>query len=207
MCEQKVQIDVNSYNQGTVVQITTRYISSTPSITARRSQNLKDLLVQSEYGEEPACKKFGSKGPKWGCIPCGRCIACPNIVRTDNFTDSSGKTTFKITQHITCSTRAVVYYATCPCQKIYVGLTTRELKVRVREHMRDIRLARVTDSGHDFKPVARHFLKYHDADPALLKVCGIDRIQLVYRIQMWQKDWLSVNLGGFIDSKPWYPTV
>lgn len=85
---------------------------------------------------------FGTKGPKWGCFPCGKCVACPNIIRATHFENSDGTNTYTITQHITCQTKMVVYYATCPCTKIYVGLTTRELKVRVPEHVQDILLAK-----------------------------------------------------------------
>ncbi|XP_056391575.1 uncharacterized protein LOC130284811 isoform X3 [Hyla sarda] len=73
-----------------------------------------------------------------------------------------------------------IYYATCPCTKIYVGLTTRAMKIRVREHVWDINLARATEVLEDLKPLAKHFKQMHNCDPSILKIRGIDHIDLDY---------------------------
>ncbi|XP_075707682.1 uncharacterized protein LOC142742114 isoform X2 [Rhinoderma darwinii] len=153
-----------------------RFITKYPSVTARRSKNLKDHLVKSHYDPTKTKYPFGTKGPKWGCKPCGQCVACPNVDKATTFTDASGSKTFNITHSITCTTKAVVYYAVCPCPKIYVGLTSRELKVRVREHMADIKRASGAENLENLKPVARHFKMHHSCDPSKLKVRGIDHI-------------------------------
>ncbi|CAJ0968055.1 unnamed protein product [Ranitomeya imitator] len=49
--------------------------------------------------------------------------------------------TFEIREHLTCSSQGIVYHATCPCDLIYVGLTSREFKIRIPEHVRDIKKA------------------------------------------------------------------
>lgn len=140
-----------------------KYLTPHPSITARQAKNLKDHLVRSHYQTNQG-RIFGTKGPKWGCSPCGRCVACPNIERATDFYDSVGKSKYIITQSITCNTKAVIYYATCPCPKIYVGLTSRELKVRVREHIRDIIAAKNTTDDRDLKPISKHFRLFHNSD-------------------------------------------
>ncbi|XP_071970307.1 uncharacterized protein [Engystomops pustulosus] len=42
-----------------------------PSVTARRSKNLRDLLVRSHYESARPKTIFESKPPAWGCKPCG----------------------------------------------------------------------------------------------------------------------------------------
>ncbi|CAJ0956886.1 unnamed protein product [Ranitomeya imitator] len=103
------------------------------------------------------------------------------------FESSDGQKTYTITQHITCDTIGVIYYATCPCQKIYVGLTSRQLKTRAREHYRDIVNAREVNDISELKPVPRHFKLVHDCNVKLLKICGIDKVFIGARGGNWRK--------------------
>ncbi|XP_069624523.1 uncharacterized protein [Ranitomeya imitator] len=127
-----------------------------PSVTIRRSKNLRDGLVRSHYQEGPGLRFIDGVGPRCGCAPCGRCVACPNIDRTDTFTNSSGSKTYEIRQRITCTTRNVIYFATCPCGLIYIGLTTRQLKVRVREHV--LGIAAAADHFGLYLAILRHII-------------------------------------------------
>ncbi|CAJ0950207.1 unnamed protein product, partial [Ranitomeya imitator] len=113
-----------------------------PSITWRRSRTFGDLLCQSHY---VAPKK--------------------NLFATDKFSNAKGDKTFKIVHHITCDTEAVDYHASCPCGYIYVGMTTRSLKIRIQEHVRDIKNAITCSEPHLLKPIARHFFDIHDCNP------------------------------------------
>ncbi|XP_056417128.1 uncharacterized protein LOC130358228 isoform X1 [Hyla sarda] len=108
------------------------YVQKYPSVTYRRATNLKDILVRSHHRGTRPERAFGGKGPKWGCKTCGRCVACTNIESTNVFFDSQGKE-YKITHTITCNTIGIIYHGTCGL--IYIGLTTRELRRRVREHV------------------------------------------------------------------------
>ncbi|CAJ0964276.1 unnamed protein product [Ranitomeya imitator] len=54
----------------------------------------------------------------------------------------------------------------------YIGLTSRELKVRTREHVRDIRAARdIVDAEAlaSLKTLPKHFRSFHESDPSGLK--------------------------------------
>ncbi|CAJ0950195.1 unnamed protein product [Ranitomeya imitator] len=154
----------------------TNCLTNQPSITYRRNKNLRDLLTHSYYkGQESKCT-FGSKGPRWGFFPCRDCTACKNLERCFFCLSSDGSKEFRTTQHITCSSDHVVYYATCPCGLIYVGLTSRQLRVRIREHTRDIKAA-LNSSAYEFlKPIPRHFKEKHGCNSQLLMVRGIDRV-------------------------------
>ncbi|CAJ0934810.1 unnamed protein product [Ranitomeya imitator] len=150
-----------------------KYLHDQPSITYRRAKNLKDILVHSYHSGQTPERVFGSKGPKWGFFPCNDCIACPspNMLRANEFLSSDGNHTFAITQHISCNSFGVVYYATCPCKKIYIGLTSRPLKIRVREHYRDIMNSKDIEDISSLKPVPRHFRLEHECNAKLLKLC------------------------------------
>ncbi|CAJ0966394.1 unnamed protein product [Ranitomeya imitator] len=153
-----------------------------PSITWRRSRTLGDLLCQSHY-VAPKKNLFAtdSKGPPWGCFSCGKCSACRYILRTKEFTNAKGDEMFKIVHHITCDTEVVVYHASCPCGYIYVGMTTRSLKIRIQEHVRDIKNAITCSEPHLLKLIARHFFDIHGCNPKGLSVRGIDHVYMGIR--------------------------
>ncbi|XP_044158606.1 uncharacterized protein LOC122944428 [Bufo gargarizans] len=159
-------------------------LTSAPTLVSRRSRNLSDILVSSHY-VPPNNQEFlfQSKGPKWGSTPCGHCSICRAMVKSVSFSDSSGKNVYKIVHFINCSTCGVIYYATCPCGLIYIGMTTRELRIRLQEHQSDIRMAsKVSVDDRErilkLKPVARHFRLKHNNRWQDLRVRGIDRVNL-----------------------------
>lgn len=61
--------------------------------------------------------------------------------RSRNLRDSDQSRIYDIRKHITCRSEGVIYCASCPCNLMYIGLTTRKLKVRIREHVIDIQRA------------------------------------------------------------------
>ena len=123
-------------------------------------------------------------------FPCGRCQVCPFVDRTNTFCDAKGENTYTIKGLINCTTERVIYMLTCPCPKIYVGKTKRQLKVRIGEHIRDIRNEEKEEEKrkkpgyiekfHD-SPVARHFLQFHGGKSDGLKVKGFYTLNLPAR--------------------------
>ncbi|XP_056397985.1 uncharacterized protein LOC130293388 [Hyla sarda] len=83
--------------------ILSQYLTEKPSITYRRSKTLKDMLVHSHHKGPNINKIFSLKGLKWGCKPCGGCVACANVERTEEFWDSSRQKKYRITRSITCT--------------------------------------------------------------------------------------------------------
>ncbi|XP_077113029.1 uncharacterized protein LOC143768221 [Ranitomeya variabilis] len=63
-------------------------IPAAPMITYRRSRNLKDLLVHSQYKGTTTHNLFNSRGPNWGFFPCKKCLACRNMDRALDFKDT-----------------------------------------------------------------------------------------------------------------------
>ncbi|CAJ0967631.1 unnamed protein product [Ranitomeya imitator] len=147
-----------------------------PLITARRAKNLKDIMVHSHY--EPTKEKKGTWLDTKGFYPCGHCKACENMPKSQTFTDAKRSRTYSIRHYISCATKGVVYCAHCPCGKIYIGLTTRELRIRTREHVRDIDRSKTVDDPSVLKTIPRHFFEHHNSNSSLLRIKGIDIVQM-----------------------------
>ncbi|KAM4031888.1 elongation factor 1-alpha, somatic form-like [Anomaloglossus baeobatrachus] len=64
--------------------------------------------------------------------------------------------------YINCKTRNVIYALICPCNKLYVGQTSQELRKRAQKHLSTINLAAADQKkGNPITPVAAHFLERH----------------------------------------------
>ena len=72
-----------------------------------------------------------------GCFKCSsRCDLCKNfLIQDSKFKGFSTGRTYKINQDLSCSSKNVVYLASCyKCNLQYVGSTSTEFKVRFRNH-------------------------------------------------------------------------
>ena len=105
---------------------------------------------------------------------CTRCRSCESTNRVGRkrtgFKSNVTQEEFIIEPLITCYSRHVTYVLECPCKLQYVGRTTRELKVRINEHVANIL------KGFPNHSVSRHFEACHNKDPRLLTFYGIDRV-------------------------------
>ncbi len=103
-----------------------------------------------------------------GMFPCGRsrCKTCNNILNTDTVVGPSGSVDIKKSFQCT-TTKGIIYCVTCfRCGDLYIGKTGRMLADLFREHLADIRNAKVG------KEVASHFNQAgHTIDD--VAVCGI----------------------------------
>ena len=148
------------------------FVGDRPLLTARRSTNLKDCLVHSEYQRTTKSNWLTDLPPLKGMYPCGRCSMCKYIEKTDTFHSADGTKHFRINSFINCSTTRVIYLLTCPCGLMYVGKTKRQLKIRLSEHVQSI------NKKDDDRPLSLHFLKYHNGVPDGLRCRGIYRLNL-----------------------------
>ncbi|MEE6524236.1 hypothetical protein FKM82_023589 [Ascaphus truei] len=150
-------------------------------LVSRRAPNLGDKLVNSHYIPSRSCT-FLTREQLKGFTPCRSCSACPYMQASKEFYDSRGLTKSEIRSALNCKFEAVIYYLKCPCPMIYIGMTTRELRFRVLEHVPNIK-----NSDHDFQSgcklttVARHFRLKHNSNIDLLKVFNIDQVILGIR--------------------------
>ena len=105
----------------------------------KRPKNLKDHLVHSKFSYHPEKEKY----PKINNTERNRCtnpkcIFCPLIDKSGTLKTERGETqTRKI---VTCNSSNLIYCIECQkCKKLYIGETSRKIKLRMSEHMSKIR--------------------------------------------------------------------
>lgn len=141
-------------------------------MVTRRAKNLRDMLIKSEFRKEPSTTWLSDFPWSMVMFPCGRCQVCPYVDRSDTFSDSLVKRDFQIRNLIKCSMARMIYMLTCPCDKIYIGKTKHPLKIRIGEHIREIK------AEDPEKPLAWHFVKYHDGNLESMSLKGIHALKL-----------------------------
>ena len=106
-----------------------------------------------------------------GFFPCKRCYACMHTKRPNKkvstFKSNSNYTEYEIRDFIGCNTEGAVYVLECSCGLQYIGRTKRLLRIRIKEHVKNI------EKGFANHSVSRHFAKVHHKDPSHLKFWGI----------------------------------
>lgn len=87
---------------------------------------------------------------------------------------------------------------TCPCNKMYIGKTKRQLRIRLGEHMREI------GEKNPDKPVARHFAQFHQGKLSGMRVKGIYVLNLSSRrgnydqVLQQKEKWWIFRLGSLV---------
>lgn len=109
-----------------------------------------------------------------GMHPCGHCAMCLYVECSGVFADSANKHNYEIQYFINCATTWVLYILQCPCKKLYVGKTKCQLRIRIGEHLKSIKLKEET-------PVAQHFLQFHEGKSSDLRFNGFFVLNLSAR--------------------------
>ncbi|CAJ0932093.1 unnamed protein product [Ranitomeya imitator] len=154
-----------------------KLIEDRPLIVARRSKTIGETITHSHYVAPKSNFICDSKGPKWGSRACGTCSACKYMVKAETFSNSSKTRDFKIVHSINCRTTSVIYYLTCPCGLIYVGLTSRQLRIRKTFELGKSSEGRSCETKDDTRSLSR----IPPSGPIELQVRGIDVVHLGIR--------------------------
>jgi hypothetical protein len=126
-----------------------------PLVAFRRPPILSQHLVKAKIRYPPLTP--GTSGMVTHNIiePCTfkQCTICPDILPGRRFISTYTKRMYTIKRKGNCCTRNLVYLLTCShCLAQYVGETKRPFRVRLKEHLADVKYNRD-------QPVARHFNK------------------------------------------------
>jgi hypothetical protein len=124
-----------------------------PMLAHKRAPNMRDLLVKATT-EFPTVAHSNEELFNCNTKRCPRrfCPICPKSKVQGTIKSHVTKQTYRTVTKVTCETANVIYCLTCmQCGKQYVGETKRTFRIRISEHLGDIRNKR------NHKPVARHF--------------------------------------------------
>ena len=160
----------------------------------RRTKNLKFC---GDSRVNPVEKETG------GCFKCSsRCDLCKNfLIQDTKFQSSSTGRSYKINQNLPCSSKNVVYLASCKkCNLQYVGYTSTEFKVRFRNHKSSMLTNKKTWE------LAVHFncTKHEISEISLIVIeaitsqgdaAHIDRL-LLTRVAYWTAQLCTINPHG-----------
>ena len=167
---------------------------SPPMVAYRRDRNLCDTLVHGKTNK-------AVNGSKSGCR--GECKMCERI-SDDRVTSTCNMVSFKPAENGHCRIKNVVYLISCSsclCS-VYVGETGREIKERMTEHLRDIRLRKD-------KPITHHFDGQHTADMArftiLEKLYTASNMERRIREALWIKRLQTARPNGCNVKDTWLP--
>ncbi len=137
-----------------------------PKLVFKRQNNLRDLLVKSEF---PSRKKQGIPTLPSGNYRCGNCVQCAFTHKCNSFSHPRTGRNISIRGTITCASTHVIYLIRCPCGLAYVGKTSRQLRTRISEHRSNIR------TGDMRSPIASHFRQVgHNV--SVLQYIGIEKV-------------------------------
>ncbi|XP_069476431.1 uncharacterized protein [Ambystoma mexicanum] len=151
-----------------------KYIDDHPTMIYRRAKTIKSTISPSMLPEEDQHPRYTwLQTTNMGFRKCGCCTMCKHAHGpTIKFTDSFGISTM-IKENINCKSKFVIYAIICICNKIYVGSTIRELRIRIREHLSSIR------SQDSSLPLAVHWQLSHQMDDKNgIKFIGLKKISI-----------------------------
>ncbi|KAH3725547.1 hypothetical protein DPMN_051392 [Dreissena polymorpha] len=155
--------------------------SEPPLVAHHRNRNLCDTLVHNKTSKAT----FITNTCKENCTYC-------NKLTTSDIQDTDGKITYNTCHNVTCHTRNVVYGIGCNRCKCG-GETERQIRERMIEHIRDVRL-------HKQKPITTHFASSHCDDnmyfSVLEKLNIAGRQESVIREALWIKRLKTMKTFG-----------
>lgn len=100
-------------------------------IAMRKTRSIKDMLVHSSLDRITRAPVRDAHGH----YKCHNCSACRFVVEGKEFVNPSDKRKYRMRHLTSCSSKFCVYAITCECQMIYVGSTSRCVKIRILEHV------------------------------------------------------------------------
>lgn len=110
-----------------------------PLVALRRNSNLRDKLVHTSQDRTAKQPTIDSLPPPSGHYPCAHCACCPLSSKIKSFINPSTNVEITLRSLTTCASEGVIYAIRCECPLIYVGKTSRCLRIRITEHKSSIK--------------------------------------------------------------------
>ncbi|XP_078540042.1 uncharacterized protein LOC144825001 [Lissotriton helveticus] len=127
-------------------------IINKPLFAYKKNKNIKDIVVRSRMPTQKAMSQRDiiTGAPVIGNHRCGICKICPLTIETAEFTFNN--ITIPLLTMTNCKTTNIVYLLICPCNKGYVGESSRSVCTRITEHKSAIRTRKIN------APLVSHYL-------------------------------------------------
>ena len=113
-------------------QSTRETFTTPPFVAYRQPPNLKKMIVKANL-------KTKTKDTDPGlCKPCNNCRMCNFMIKNNEhkIINKLNDKSYPLIGQLTCKTRNIIYAIVCArCNKLYIGETKRELRIRINEHL------------------------------------------------------------------------
>ena len=111
-----------------------------PLFANRRSATIGNRLVHTrpKIPDRKLPSALWDMAPVAGHFPCGNCAVCHLTSKSREVRFDTGFT-WQQRGFTNCNTANVIYCLKCPCDLLYIGMTTRKVKIRIGEHRSNIR--------------------------------------------------------------------
>lgn len=145
-----------------------KYLPPVPAITYKWLRNLKFWLKVTTRGV--ALKQYlGQRAPSGGADHADIVWPVPVLIQRQPFGIPVERRNTKSRMPF-----LVIYFAICPCGLIYIGLTSRDLRQRVREHVLRMQLMKTTTQSWNQSSATLSKLRIRDMDCVLINSRGGD---------------------------------
>ena len=125
-----------------------------PLFSFKKTQSIRDLVIHTRpLQRHTSNTQQLLSTPDTGHYPCGTSTVCKFTKSTKTLSLPDGTTQTQWT-HTNCNTAMCVYLISCPCDKYYVGMTSRPVKIRIGEHRSTIRC------GRSSTKLTNHYLEF-----------------------------------------------
>ena len=170
-----------------------------PLFSFKKTQSIRDLLIHTRPMTQKTSENTTiSLPPVTGHFPCGSCSVCKFTKPTKTLQLPDGTTWVQKT-HTNCNTAMCVYMISCPCNKYYVGMTSRQIKTRIGEHRSTIR------RGRSSTRLTNHYIELHHS-PDDLSWTVLETVNKESLLFVKEQRWvfrLGTSTSGLNDAIPW----
>ena len=161
-------------------------------ISTRQPKNL--LRMAGGYRGEQGVQKIPNDA---GCFKCNRCkVSCPILNQTKTFSSTNTGKSYKIRQHLDCTSDWLIYLSTCKkCKGQYVGKSKTPFKLRHSNHKQEIKKS-VGGLGHHYGPKGK--CGYSDMSVTLIEQVAVKTFKFLANRELWWQHQLRVYVqnGG-----------
>ena len=115
-------------------------------ISYTKPKNLKDILCSSDIRKKTPIRNILPR-----CRRLWKCTHCPRLNKNKKIVSTSTGRKYNVLTKVTCNSKNLIYCIECnECSLQYVGQTKNEIRLRINQHLSNIRTKVDT-------PIARHF--------------------------------------------------
>lgn len=156
--------------------------SQKPHIAMSKSKSIRDILVHLDidrYGRIPEVTSGHHK--------CLNCVACKYVIEGKELVNPQNNRRYALRQLTSWSSKFCIYAIFCQYQLIYVGSTSRSIKVRILEHVARIKnkvleaplISHFENPGHDSNSLRYTVIEQVKGSP------GMDKVRLLHQREIF----------------------